>query len=116
MSIESCVVGTSWKLRAGQPTPICDSCPCSMKKGSISYILQSFGGEIREVRNYKVTSELLQSEDFIGLNPEADYESAQYTGSQYVDNDGNAVFTGQERKIPTFVDEDQIPGVKDFTF
>jgi hypothetical protein len=87
-----------------------------MAKGSINYILQSFGGEVRVTRNYRATSQLLESEDFIGLNPEASFETAQYNASQYVDAEGNIVFTGQERKIPTFVDEDEIPGVKDFSF
>jgi hypothetical protein len=87
-----------------------------MAKGSINYVLQSFGGEIRQTRNYKATSQLLESEDFIGLNPEASFEGAQYNASQYVNSDGEIVFTGQERKIPEFVNEDEIPGVKDFSF
>jgi hypothetical protein len=114
--LESCVVGVSYKLRAGQPAPVCDACPCSMTKGSINYVLQSFGGEIRQTRNYKATSQFLESEDFIGLNPEGEWETAQYAGTQYVGSDGEIVFTGQERKVPTFVDEDEIPGVKDFSF
>jgi hypothetical protein len=113
---ESCVLGTSWKLRAGQPVPICDDCPCSMVRGSITYKLQSFGGEIREVRNYKATTSLLESEDFIGLNPEALYENAQYNATQFISSDGEIVFAGQERKLPTYVNEDDIPGVKDFMF
>ena len=114
MAQESCIKGISWKLRAGAPMPICDSCPCTMTKGSISYVLQSFGGEVRETRNYKATSQLLESEDFIGLNPEALFENAQYNGTVYQDTDGNTLFTGQERGIVTFIDEDEIPGVKDF--
>jgi hypothetical protein len=114
--LESCVLGTSYKLRAGAPAPVCNSCPCTMTKGSINYILQSFGGEIRYTRNYRATSQLLESEDFIGLNPEAEWETAQYNATQYINNDGEVVFTGQERKIPEFVNEDQIPGVVDFSF
>lgn len=114
--LESCVLGTSFKLRAGQPAPVCDSCPCSMSKGSINYVLQSFGGEIRQTRNYKATSQLLESEDFIGLNPEGEWETAQYNATQYVNSDGEVVFTGQERKIPEYVNEDMIPGVVDFSF
>jgi hypothetical protein len=115
MALESCIKGISWKLRAGSPMPICDSCPCTMKKGSIRYVLQSFGGEKRDTRTYKATSQLLESEDFIGLNPEAQWESAQYNGTQYIDVDGNIEFSGQERGVPVWISEDEIPGVTDFS-
>lgn len=114
MSQESCVKGVSWRLRASSPLPICDSCPCTMKKGTVSYVIQSFGGEEREVRTYKATSQLLESEDFIGLNPEALFESAQYNGTVYQDSEGNMLFSGQERGIVSYIDEDELPGIPDF--
>ncbi len=108
--IKSCVNGVSFKLRAGQPVPVC-GCLCDIN--NLRYVLQSFGGERREVRNYKATTVLLESKDFIGINPDADYESASYNASQYITQDGEVIFTGQERTTPTYINEDEIPGVKD---
>jgi hypothetical protein len=87
-----------------------------MVRGSINYVLQAFGGEEREVRNYRATTVFLESEDFIGLNPEGVYEGAQYTATNYINSDGDVIFTGQERKRSVFIDEEDIPGVKDFMF
>jgi hypothetical protein len=115
MAIKSCSEGSSWRLRTGQPVLMC-GCPCKITPGTVYYVMQTFGGEEREVRNFRATTELLESSDFIGINPEGEFEGANYSASQYVTSDGDIVFTGQERKIVNYINEDDVPGVEAFTF
>jgi hypothetical protein len=110
----NCVEGTSWKLRMGQPQLVC-GCPCTITPDK-TFIIQTFGVEVRTVKNYKATTEILESKDFIGLNPEAEYESASYNGTQYISTGGEVILTGQENKIPEYVDESEMPGVENFEF
>jgi hypothetical protein len=109
--MKNCSVGESVKLRAGQPKPVC-GCPC-VQKPSNQLILQTFGGERRQVLSYKATTELLASKDFVGMNPEGEFDSASYQATQYVSRDGDVFFSGQEHKLPTYVSEDMIPGVSE---
>jgi hypothetical protein len=115
MSINSCSVGESWKLRSGQPILMC-GCPCTITPGTISYVMQTFGAELAEVRNYRATTQLLESADFIGINPDGEFETASYNASNYVTSNNEVVFTGQEKKIATYINEDDVPGVEAFTF
>jgi hypothetical protein len=108
---KSCVEGVSWKLRAGQPVPVAG---CLYNPNNIKFVLQTFGAEKRVVKNYKATTDILESKDFIGLNPDAEFESANYSATQYITQDGEVVFTGQERKNAEYINEDEVPGVKDF--
>jgi len=111
--INSCVVGTSWKLRSGQPQMVCG---CLCDRSTSYYIMQTFGVERREVKNYKATTQLLESNDFIGLNPDAEFESASYNASTYLTADGEIIFTGQEQKLPEYINESLMPGVESFEF
>lgn len=115
MAIKSCSDGLSWRLRAGQPILMC-GCPCKITPGTVQYVMQTFGGEEREVTNLRATTELLESSDFIGINPEGEYEAANYSATQYVTSNNEVVFTGQERKIVRYINEDEVPGVENFTF
>jgi hypothetical protein len=120
--IKSCVQGESFKLRAGTPQPVCATnttdCLCNEDQSgpTTQFILQTFGAEKRVVNSIKATTRILASEDFIGLNPQADYESASYQGTNYTDADGEVMFTGQEQSIPEYTTEDQMVGVTNFQF
>ena len=109
--MQNCVVGQSTKLRAGQPQPIC-GCPC-VQKVSNQLVLQTFGGEVAQVNSYKATLQLLESGDFVGMNPDGEYENASYQATQRVSKDGEVFYSGQEHKYPTYVNEDMIPGVRE---
>jgi hypothetical protein len=116
-----CVLGESWKLRAAEPqvsfdTPS-DDCICVISKTRVPrFILQTFGAEKRVVRSYKATTRLLASLDFVGLDPDSEYETASYNATTYTDQNGNVVFQGQETKVPTYLPESQMPGVSNFKF
>lgn len=120
--IKSCSEGESYRLRAGTPQPICATsttdCLCNEDQTAptTQFVIQSFGAEKRTVNSLKATTRLLASEDFIGLNPQGDYESASYQGTNYTDSDGEVMFTGQEQSIPEYTHENQMPGVTDFQF
>jgi hypothetical protein len=88
-------------------------CPAGRTTG---FIMQTFGGEKRITRTYRATSEIVESNDMIGLNPEAEFESASYQGTQYVSKEGNLLLSGQEVELVQYVDETEIPGVANFTF
>jgi|WetSurMetagenome_2_1015567.scaffolds.fasta_scaffold856560_1 hypothetical protein len=113
-NIKSCTEGVSWRLRASQPMPVCGVCQLVYNASQVRYVIQTFGAEQRAVKSYKATTELLESKDFIGLNPEAEFETANYNATQYITIDGEVLFAGQEKKIATYVDESEIPGVADF--
>jgi hypothetical protein len=108
---QSCVEGKSWKLRASQPMLMC-GCLCNLS--NTRFVMQTFGGEVQSTKTYKATTDILESNDFIGLNPTAEYETANYNASQYITQDGEVIFTGQERKLSEYINEDDIPGVTDF--
>ena len=109
---ESCVKGVSYKLRSGQPQAQ-KGCPAGLTTG---FVMQTFGGEKRTVRNYKATVEIAESNDMIGLNPNAELESASYQGMQYVSKDGDLFLSGQEVELVEYVDETDVPGVANFEF
>lgn len=107
MATTSCVKGVSFKLRAGQPAAQ-KGCPTGQTTG---FVMQTFGGEKRQRRVYKATTEIAESNDMIGLNPEGELESASYQGTQYVSKDGDLILSGEEVELVEYVDEAQIPGV-----
>jgi len=121
----SCVEGESYRLRAGTPQAICTSnphdtenCMCNQDQTgvSISFVKQSFGAEKRVVKNYRATTQLAESSDMIGLNPTGDLESASYQATQYIDKNGEVIFTGQEQLLPEYITEKNMPGVSNFIF
>jgi hypothetical protein len=112
MAEESCVKGVSFKLRAGQPLAQ-KGCPAGLTTG---FIMQTFGGEKRVTRTYKATTEIAESNDMIGLNPNAELESASYQGTQYVSKDGHLLLSGQEVELVQYIDEADVPGVNNFEF
>jgi hypothetical protein len=109
--IKSCTEGVIWRLRASQPVPVIG---CLGDQTKLRYLIQSFGAEQRVTKSYKATTQILTSEDFIGINTEAEFESASYSATQYITLDGEVVFAGQEKKRPTYVNEDDMPGVSGF--
>ena len=113
MSDKSCHEGVSYKLRTGQPQSIC-GCPCTSSAQARMFVMQSFGAERRAVKSYRATTEILESNDFIGMNPEAVFESASYNALPYTSGNNELFFQGQEQSIPTYIDESQMPGVSDF--
>jgi len=115
MAIKSCSEGVGFKLRAGQPILMC-GCPCKITPGTVEYVMQVFGAEKNSIINYRATTELLESSDFVGINPDGEYTTANYSASQYTTSEGEIVFTGQEHKIVTYINEDLVPGISNFTF
>lgn len=109
--VKSCVNGMSRKLRVGQPVPVCG---CLPNIQNLQYIMQSFGAEERVVKVYRATTKILASQDFIGLNPEAEWENANYNATNYITKDGEMIMTGQERGLANYVSEQTIPGIEDF--
>ena len=123
--IKSCIIGESYKLRAGAAQPICtvndhdtQNCMCNEDQSTVNirFIKQSFGAEKRVVKNYKATTQLAESADMIGLNPQGTMESASYQATQYVTKEGDIIFTGQEQMLPEYITEDNMPGVSNFIF
>jgi hypothetical protein len=100
--LECKVTNKSYKLRAGQPVA---QRGCGGGGGNSSFILQTFGAEVREINSYKSVNSFLGSQDFIGASPNGDYEGASYQGTNYVDTSNSVIFTGSETKNPSFVDE-----------
>jgi hypothetical protein len=113
MADESCIKGVDFKLRAGQPQP---QRGCPTDNLTKSFILQTFGGEKRVTRTYRATKEIVESNDMIGLNPNAELESASYQGTNYVSKDGDLLLSGQEVELVQYIDETEVPGVAGFEF
>jgi hypothetical protein len=109
---KSCIKGVSHRLRAGQPV-VQKGCPSG---GTTSYVLQSFGAERRTTHTFRATDSILCSSDFIGLSQSAEYETANYQGTNYVSKDGDILLSGQEVKIVEYISESQMPGVNNFIF
>jgi hypothetical protein len=112
MAEKSCIKGFSYKLRAGTAQAQ-KGCPAGRTTG---FIMQTFGGEKRVTRTYKATTEIAESKDMIGLNPEAELESASYQGTQYVSREGDLLLSGQEVELVQYIDETKVPGVANFKF
>lgn len=112
MADQSCIKGVSFRLRSGQPQPQ-KGCPAGR---TTKFVMQTFGGEKRVTRTYRATIDLAESNDMIGLNPNADLESASYQGTQYVSKDGDLFFSGQEVEVVEYIDEEEVPGVSNFEF
>jgi hypothetical protein len=115
MAEDSCVKGTSWRLRSsGNPQMICadnsENCECAAGSRN-QFVLQSFGVEVRETKTWQATQNLPASTEFIGLNPDAELESASFNATVYTTLDGQLIFQGQEVGLPTYEDESVIPGV-----
>lgn len=110
---KSCVKGVDFRLRAGQPQP---QRGCPTGNLTTGFVLQSFGGERRTTRTYKATTEVIESSDLIGLNPDAQFESATYQGTQYVSKDGELFLSGQEIEMVEYIREEDVPGVSTFEF
>jgi hypothetical protein len=108
----SCTKGVSYRLRAGQAQAQ-KGCPAGLTTG---FVMQTFGGEKRVTRVYYNTTQIAESNDMIGLNPEAELESANYQGTNYMSKEGELVLTGQEVEIVEYVREEGIPGVSNFRF
>jgi hypothetical protein len=106
-----CVISQNITLRAGAPA-VSVGCPSEVGDRS-SFILQTFGVKKQEVITYKATTELLQSTDFVGMNPNAEFQSASYTATIYTDSDGDVVFQGTENKVPTYGDESELPSLEE---
>jgi hypothetical protein len=107
MATKSCIKGVSYKLRSGQQMAQ-KGCPAGLTTG---FVMQTFGGEKRQKRVYRATSEIVESNDMIGLNPNAEFESASYQGTNYVSIDGELLLSGEEIELVEYVDETEIPGV-----
>lgn len=109
-----CTVTTNFQLRASNPVVRigCGNVYHGTQGGTeYTFVLQTFGVEKKEVITYKATTELLESKDFIGLNPDAEFENANYNATIYTDKEGNTVFQGTETKVPTYDDERSMPSL-----
>lgn len=103
---------TSYRLRAGQPTPISDICGTAIatQPGGISgFVLQTFKAEEIVTDTCEDKSQLLCSTDMIGLG--GNYTSASYSAQRFLDPDtGEIVFNSSETFDPIIIDEDNVPG------
>ena len=112
-AVASCTKGIDYKLRAGTPAPQrgCPSLPPTR-----GFILQTFGGEMKVSNVYYATDTICESNDMIGLRPDAPYESANYQGTIYMSKNGDMLLTGTEVHITQYIQESQVPGVSNFKF
>lgn len=107
---------TKYTIRASALQPIGNGCPTN---GISGFIYQTFGAEKGTVIIHSATTKILKSADMQGMKA-GNEEDSEYRGTTYIrasysgrglrTTDGDIVFSGQEEKIPEFIDESQVPG------
>lgn len=104
---------TSYRLRASQPQPIKGRCADPLldpNPATIGFVLQTFKAEKTETDSCDDQSQLLCSNDMLGLG--GLYVSASYTAQRFLDPDtGEVVFQSQETREAEIIDENDVPGV-----
>ncbi len=102
---------TSFTLRAGSPQPLKGECTTldAPAPSTIGFILQTFKAEKQDTDTCEDQSELLCSNDMVGLGGE--FVSASYTAQRLIDPDtGSLVFQSTETRREVIIEEDEVPG------
>ena len=102
---------TSYTLRAGAPTPVKGECSTldTPAPATIGFVLQTFKAEKQDTDTCEDQSQLLCSNDMIGLG--GDFVSASYTAQRFIDPDtGGIVFTSTETRREIVIEESEVPG------
>lgn len=103
---------TSYRLRASSPQPSKGRCADPLldpNPGTVSFFLQTFKAERQFTDTCEDQSQLLCSNDMLGLG--GLYVSASYTAQRFLDPETNAiVFQSSEAREAEIIDEDDVPG------
>ncbi len=102
---------TSYRLRASGPQPYKSGCATLNQPapGTAGFVLQTFKAEKQFTDTCEDKSQLLCSDDMLGLG--GNYVSASYTAQRFLDPDtGGIVFTASEVRDFEIIDEDEVPG------
>ncbi len=102
---------TAYTLRASAPQPIKGECTTldTPAPSTIGFILQTFKAEKQNTDTCEDQTQLLCSNDMIGLG--GDYVSASYTAQRFIDPDTDgSVFQSTETRFREIVEEDEVPG------
>lgn len=90
----------SFKLRSSGVVPIAPG----------KFIVQTFGVDKNELKNYEATTVITESDDFIGANVEGLYMSANFQRLPYFNESNQYIFSGNTVGKTEFVDESNMPG------
>lgn len=103
----------AYRLRAAAPQPskgVCADPLLNPNPATIGFVLQTFKAEKIQTDSCEDQSQLLCSNDMLGLGGQ--YVSASYTAQRFLDPDsGQIIFTAQETKEAQIIDEDDVPGL-----
>lgn len=102
---------TSFTLRASSPQPVKGECATldTPSPSTIGFVLQTFMAERQDTDTCEDQTQLLCSNDMLGLGGE--YVSASYTAQRFLDPDtGSVVFQSTETRREVIIDEDDVPG------
>lgn len=102
---------TSYTLRASSPQPVKGECATldAPAPATIGFVLQTFKAERQDTDTCEDQTQLLCSNDMIGLGGE--YVSASYTAQRFLDpTTGDIVFQSTETHREVVIDEDDVPG------
>lgn len=103
---------TSYRLRASTPQPRKGDCASLNEPApaTIGFVLQTFKAERLRTQTCEDKSELLCSNDMVGLG--GNFISASYTAQRFLDPDTNSIiFQATETPEEEIIDEDDVPGV-----
>jgi hypothetical protein len=102
---------TSYTLRAGAPQPLKGECSTldTPAPATIGFVLQTFKAEKQNTDTCDDQTQLLCSNDMIGLG--GDFVSASYTAQRFLDADtGGIVFQSTETRREEIIEESEVPG------
>ena len=102
---------TSYKLRAATPQPLKGECATldTPSPATMAFVLQTFMAERQVTETCEDQTEILCSNDMVGLGGE--FVSASFTAQKFLDPDtGDMVFTDQRVRREVIIDEDEVPG------
>ena len=103
---------TSYTLRASTPQPVKGECATldTPAPATIGFVLQTFKAEKQNTDTCEDQSQILCSNDMVGLG--GDFVSASYTAQRFLDPDTNSIiFQSTETRREEIIDEDEVPGV-----
>ncbi len=105
---------TAYTLRAGAPQP---KTQCTIRANQTNlqiqrtsgFIIQTFKAERLVSESCEDNSEILCSNDMIGLG--GNFLNASYTAQRFLDPDtGAIIFQSRETRDVVFIEEDEVPG------
>ncbi len=102
---------TSYKLRASTPQPVKGECATlgSPAPATVAFVLQTFKAEKQDTDTCEDKSQILCSNDMVGLG--GNYVSASYSAQKFLDPDTNEqIFTSQEVFREVIIEESEVPG------